>query len=39
MIVNRTSLAVANDSINAVGQRLTNVANVFALIKPLNNTN
>jgi hypothetical protein len=30
---------VASDSINAVGQPLTSVANVFALIKLLNNTN
>ena len=39
VIVNRTALAVASDSINAVGQPLTSVANVFALIKLLNNTN
>ena len=39
VIVNRTALAVASDSINAVGQPLTSVANVFALIRLLNNTN
>ena len=39
VIVNRTALVVASDSINAVGQPLTSVANVFALIKLLNNTN
>lgn len=39
VIVNRTGLAVASDSINAIGQPLTSMANVFALIRLLNNTN
>lgn len=39
MIVNRTGLAVASDSINAIGQPLTSVANVLTLIRLLNNTN
>ena len=38
-LVASCDLAVASDSINAVGQPLTSVANVFALIKLLNNTN
>ena len=37
VIVNRSGLAVASDAITAVGQPLTSVANVFALIKLLNN--
>jgi len=39
VIVNRTGLAVASDTINAIGQPLTSVANVFALVRLLNNTN
>ena len=39
VIVNRTGLAVASDALNAVGQPLTSVANVFTLIRLLNNTN
>jgi polysaccharide export outer membrane protein len=39
VIVNRTGLAVASDSINAIGQPLTSVANVLTLIRLLNNTN
>ncbi len=39
VIVNRTGLAVASDSLNAIGQPLTSVANVFTLIRLLNNTN
>ncbi|MEB3353863.1 MAG: polysaccharide biosynthesis/export family protein [Cyanobacteriota bacterium] len=39
VIVNRTGLAVASDALNAIGQPLTSVANVYTLIRLLNNTN
>ncbi|MEB3307373.1 MAG: SLBB domain-containing protein [Cyanobacteriota bacterium] len=37
VIVNRSGLAVASDAITAVGEPLTSVANVFALIKLIGN--
>jgi polysaccharide export outer membrane protein len=39
VLVNRSGFAAMSDAITAVGQPLTSVANVFALIKLLNNTN
>lgn len=39
VILNRTVLAVASDSVYALGQSLTGVANVFTLIKLLDSTN
>ena len=39
VIVNRTGLAVASDAINAIGQPLTSVANIYTLIRLINTTN
>lgn len=39
VLVNRTGLAVLSDALNAIGQPLTSVANVYTLIRLLNTTN
>lgn len=38
VIVNRSGLAVANDALNAIGQPLSSVANIWALIRLVNSS-